>query len=181
MQKKAYPAQNQISPEEKQKTLQCFLFQNGSYRTPKTSPRKVSEQIGKISFHTKNRHSVPSSSTLFVRVNIVGQLYSFFFVLTSTFRLSRGFESFSILFHIGIWLFDFSFVVIFVLSRFCFSVFWGPMEATFLSWILSSGLNCARELRASNLKHQDCCSYHLQTCFVESNVVRQLDSRFLSF
>ena len=42
-------------------------------------------------------------------------------------------------------------------------------------------VNCARELRASCLEHQDCCSHHLQTCFAESNVVRQFDSRFLSF
>ena len=59
--------------------------------------------------------------------------------------------------------------------------FWGPLVATFSSWMLSSGLNCARELRASSLKHQDCCSHHLQTWFVEGYVVRQLDSRFLSF
>ena len=54
------------------------------------------------------------------------------------------------------------------------------MEAMFLSGILSSGLHCARELRASNLKHKDCFR-HLQTLFMESNIVRQLDSRFLSF
>ena len=59
--------------------------------------------------------------------------------------------------------------------------FWGPLEATFSSWIRSSGLHCARELRASNLKHKDCCFYQLQTLFVEGNVVRQLCSRFLSF
>ena len=38
--------------------------------------------------------------------------------------------AFSILFHIGIWLFDFSFVVIFVLSRFCLSVI-GVLWRTF--------------------------------------------------
>ena len=74
----------------------------------------------------------------------------------------------------------------FICCHFCviwilFVSFWGPMEATFSSWILSSGLNCARKLRASSLKHQDCCSHHLKTWFVEGNVVRQLDSRFLSF
>ena len=62
-----------------------------------------------------------------------------------------------------------------------FVSFWGLMEATFSSWILSSGLNCARELRVSSLKHQDCCSHHLQIWFVESNVVQQLDYHFLSF
>ena len=47
---------------------------------------------------------------------------TFFLDLTSMFCLFRGFESFSILFHIRICLFYFSFVVIFVLSRFCLSV-----------------------------------------------------------
>ena len=55
------------------------------------------------------------------------------------------------------------------------------MKATFSSWILSSGLNCAHELRVSSLKHQDCCSYHLQTWFVEGNVVQQLGIYFLFF
>ena len=41
--------------------------------------------------------------------------------------------------------------------------FWGPLEATFSSWIMWSRLPCARELRASNLKHKDCCFDHLQT------------------
>ena len=59
--------------------------------------------------------------------------------------------------------------------------FWGPLEATFSSWILSSVLHCARELRASNLKHKNCCFHQLQTLFVEGNIVRQLDSRFLSY
>ena len=59
--------------------------------------------------------------------------------------------------------------------------FWCPLEATFSSWILSSVLHCARELRASNLKHENCCFHQLQTLFVEGNIVRQLDSRFLSY
>ena len=74
MQKKAYPIGKPDTPKEKQKTLQCFLFQNGGYRTPKSSPRKICEKIGKIKFHTKNRHSVPSSSTAFVGVKIVRQV-----------------------------------------------------------------------------------------------------------
>ena len=47
----------------------------------------------------------------------------------------------------------------------------------------ASQLHCVREQRASNLKHKDCCFHHLhlQTLFVESNFVRQLDLRFLSF
>ena len=53
--KRRTQSENQISPKEKQKTFQCFLFQNGSYRTPKSSPRKVPEKSGKIKFRTKNR------------------------------------------------------------------------------------------------------------------------------
>ena len=63
----------------------------------------------------------------------------------------------------------------------CVKQFWGPVEATFSSWILSSRQKCARQLRASSLNHQECCFCHLQTWFVEGNVVRQLDSSFLSF
>ena len=65
MQKKASPiGKPDFSPKKKQKTLQSSLFQIGGYRTPKSLPRKVSEKSGKIKFHTKKRHSVPSSSTL---------------------------------------------------------------------------------------------------------------------
>ena len=46
--------------KRKQKTLQCFQFQNGSYRTQKSSPRKAREKSVKMKFHTKNRHSVLS-------------------------------------------------------------------------------------------------------------------------
>ena len=49
--------------------------------------------------------------------------------------------------------------------------FLGPLEATFSSWILSTGLHCARELRASNLKHKDCCFLQLQTLFVSDNLI----------
>ena len=57
---------------------------------------------------------------------------------------------------------------------------WGPLEATFSSWILSSGLHCTCELRASNKKHRDCSFHHLQTLFLGDYIVRQLDLRFLS-
>ena len=66
---------------------------------------------------------------LSVEGSLVQQLYLIFFSFPYTFCLCRGYESFSILFHIGIWLFDYSFVVILVLSRFCFSVIgflWRP-------------------------------------------------------
>ena len=80
MKKKAYSIGKPDFPKRKTKTLRCILFQNGSYRTPKFSPRKVREKSGKLKFHTKNRQSVPSSSTVFVEVKIVRQLYFLFFL-----------------------------------------------------------------------------------------------------
>ena len=62
-----------------------------------------------------------------------------------------------------------------------FVIYWGPMEATFSSWILSSGLHCACDLSASNLKHKDYCFHQLLTLFVGANIDRQLESHFLSF
>ena len=70
MQKEAYPIGKTDFLKRETKTLQCFLLQNGGYCTPKSSPRKVRAKNGKIKFHTKNRHSVPSSSTVFVEVKI---------------------------------------------------------------------------------------------------------------
>ena len=60
---------------------------------------------------------------LFVEGSIVRQLYLIFFPSFDSHFLSFQMSwAFSQLFHIGIWLSDFSFVVIFVLSRFCLSV-----------------------------------------------------------
>ena len=39
--KKRIKSENQIFLKKEQKTLQCFLFQNGDYRTPKFLPSKV--------------------------------------------------------------------------------------------------------------------------------------------
>ena len=73
-------SENQISVKEKQKTLEYLLFQNGSCRTPKSPPRKVRKNSGKIQFHEKKRHSVPSIPTVFVGVKIVRQLNLRFFL-----------------------------------------------------------------------------------------------------
>ena len=55
---------------------------------------KSVKKNGKIKIHTKNRHSVPSSSTAFVRVKIVRQIFILFsFFLTNTFH-SLDVESF---------------------------------------------------------------------------------------
>ena len=94
MQKKAYAIGKPDFPKRKLKTLQCFLFRNGSYRTPKSSPRKIREKSGKIKFHTKNRPSVLSSATLFVGVKIVRQHIYFFVLLTKMFCLFRFIGSF---------------------------------------------------------------------------------------
>ena len=56
--------------------------------------------------------------------------------------------------------------------------FWGPMEATVSSCIMSNRLICARELRTSSLKSKDFCFHHLQYLFVEGNIKRQLYLRF---
>ena len=40
-------------PKKKTKTLQCFLFPNGGYRTPKSSLRKVRKKVEKSSFIQK--------------------------------------------------------------------------------------------------------------------------------
>ena len=55
MQKKAYPIGKPDFPKEKQKTLQCFLFQNGGYRTPKPGLRleKSVKKVEKSSFIQK--------------------------------------------------------------------------------------------------------------------------------
>ena len=72
------------------------------------------------------------------------------------------------------------FDLLFFKSWHCYD-FWGPMGATFLLWILSNGLHCAHELRISNLKHKGSCFHQLQTLFVESDIVQQLDLRFVIF
>ena len=58
--------------------------------------------------------------------------------------------------------------------------FWGPREATFSSWILSRGLYCAHELRASNLKgllwrlfDNLICVFHTLTSYICSNILNE--------
>ena len=129
--KRRTPSDNQISQKEKQKTLRCFLFQNGDYRTPKSCRTKIVDQSGKIKFHTENGHSVPSSSTVFVGVKIVRQLCLHFFLLwTHTFCLFRCIDFFHIFPYrnLTVWFFNCChFRVISIL----FVCYWVPMEATF--------------------------------------------------
>ena len=180
MQKKTCLVGKPDSPKRKTKDdAMFFLFQNGGYHTPKYSPRKVREKSGKIKFYTKNRHSVQSSLVLFVGVKIVRQLnLLFLLLLINTFCLFRCIESFPY-FSIS----ESGYLNFQLMPFLCylFVSYWGPLQITFSSWILSSGLNCARELRISNLKYKNCCSHHLRTLFAEDNVIRQLGIHFLSF
>ena len=74
MQKKAYPIGKLDFRKRKTKDVGLFfLFQNGGYRITKPSPRKVRQNSGKIKFDRKNRHSAPSSPTVFVGVKIARQ------------------------------------------------------------------------------------------------------------
>ena len=111
---------------------------------------------------------------------LLENFFNFFFLFWLTSSVFEMYWVFSILFHFGIWLFDLPFVVIYVLFRFLLLVIGllGPMEVTFLLWILSGGLNSARVLTASNLKLEDCFCQHLQAWFMESNVVRQFGILF---
>ena len=65
-------AENKISPEDNQKTLQCFSFQNGGYRTPKSLARKVRENSSFIQKPDIRFHHL---LTALVGVKIVRQLY----------------------------------------------------------------------------------------------------------
>ena len=90
--------------------------------------------------------------------------------LTNTFRLFR-FIGLCAISKLGSLLFN---VVSFSWRLYSAKQFWGLPKAT-LSRITLSGLNCAPELRASNLKQRDYCFHHLQTLIVEEKIVRQLD------
>ena len=93
-----------------------------------------------------------STEKMFVDENIVRHpLFTFCLLLISMFCLFR---------YIGPFLFcaisksgclNFN-VVSFSWYLHTVKQFWGPVEATFSSWLLSRGLHCAHELRASNFK-----------------------------
>ena len=51
---------------------------------------------------------------------------------------------------------------------------WNPVKTTSFWWIQSNGLSCAHKVRASNLKHWECYSYHLLTLLVEESFFRRL-------
>ena len=57
---------------------------------------------------------------------------------------------------------------------------WGPLEATFSSWILSSGLHCTRKLRASLWSIKTALSIICKLCFWKATLSDNLilDSRF---
>ena len=168
MQKKAYPIGKPDFPERKTKTLQFFLFRNEGHRTLKSSLGKVREKSGIIKFHTKRNIQFRHLELYLWKWRLFDNYFCFFCSFDENFLSFQIYWVFSILCDPSMWCH--------FLDISCVRQFWGPLEAM-LSWIMSS----ARELRASNLKHKDCCFHHLQTLFMEGNIVRQLDSRFLSF
>ena len=84
----------------------------------------------------------------------------FFLLLTNTSCLFRCIESVHIVPYLNlvVWIFNW--------CHFCdilikFANFWGPMEATFSSWILSSKLSGTYNRRASNMGHEDSRIHHI--------------------
>ena len=75
--KRRTQSESHISPKEKQKTLQCFLFQNGGYLTPKSSPRKVSEKSGKIKMWANWNFFIFSSNKPFWRMKFALSINNF--------------------------------------------------------------------------------------------------------
>ena len=113
--------------------------------------------------------------TMFLEGSIVRKLYIFLVILTNhVVKIYVVLDVLS-LFHIvpylnlAVWIPNWCH---FCDISFLFISYWDPIEVPFSSWILSSGLLCARELRASNLKLKNCCLNHLQTLSVEGHVDR---------
>ena len=100
MQKKAYPIGKPGFPKRKTKDVAMFFVSKRRLSYTEIFAWKSPWKSGKIKFHTKNRQSVPSSSTVFVGVKIVRQLYLLFFffwlTLSGFFRCIESFPYCSI-------------------------------------------------------------------------------------
>ena len=79
----------------------------------------------------------------------------------------------------GIGLFEFHSDAIFVIYRFCLTVFGVLLSPRLCCGSCQMGYMVPYKLRASNLKHKDSCFHRLQTLLVAGNIFRQLDLRFL--
>ena len=137
---------------------------------------KSVKMVEKSSSLQKNRHSVPSSPIALVGVKIVRQLYLFFLFYLFFWLAYFVFLYVLSLFHIVtcrnlvVWISDWChFCDILIL----FVRYWDPMEAMFSSWILSSELSGAHNLKAPRLKCRDSCFHHKQTLFAEGSIVWQ--------
>ena len=84
--KKRTPSENQISPKEKQRCCNVFCFKMEAIVHQNLPPERSEKKVEKSSFiqETRDRYSVPSSSTVFVGLKIVRQLYLLFFLFWLT-------------------------------------------------------------------------------------------------
>ena len=77
--KKGVPNRKTRFSQKKAKKIAMFFVSNGSYRTPESLPSKFSENSGKIKFHTKKRHPVPSFSTFLWKATLSDNLIHVFY------------------------------------------------------------------------------------------------------
>ena len=129
---KSVPNRKTRFPQKEKKTLECLLFQNGGCRTPKSLPRKVCENSGKII----QNHSYKKINFRFYHLQlylrewrIFDNYIYFFFSLYQQVLSFQTYWVFFMTFHIGIGLFRFHLGVIFVISWFFLAVLgavWRP-------------------------------------------------------
>ena len=133
------------------------------------------KEVEKSSYIQKNRHSVPSSSSVFVGVKIVRL---FFLLSTNTFCLFRCIESF-----------PYCSISESGCLKFQLISFLWHLDSV-CQWLGSYGghllvVDCemsgTHNLRTLSLRHKDSCIHHMQTLFLEGNIVRQLYLLFCSF
>ena len=163
MLKKAYPIGKADFPKKnKRRCNDVFCFEMEAI-VHRILCLEKSVKVGKSSFIQKNRHLDPSFSTVFVGLKIVPQLYLlFFFFWLTRFVFSDVLNLFHIVIHrnFAFWISNW--------CHFCdiliqFVSYWGPMEATISTRILSSELSGTHNQRALSLKYKESCIHHVQT------------------
>ena len=128
MQKKAYPIRKPDCPKRNIRRCNVFCFKMDALVHRNLLLQKSVKKVKKIKFHTRNRHSAPSSSTVFVGVKIFWQLYLFFFFFWLTLLVFSDVLS---LFHVVpylnlvVWV---SHCCHFCVISILFVRYWGPME-----------------------------------------------------
>ena len=173
MQKKANAMGKQISAEEKQKTLFLLLFSDPKQKLPYTH---IFTSQNSVKIVTKSSLVETKQTFGSIIFNCICGSENFSTISSPLFPLNTlnlFFFQMHWFFYTG-WYRDRS-IWISLWCHFCdisilLNSFWGPIEATFLPWILSSGLSGAHKLRDSSMKHWDFCFHHLQF-FVGDNIV----------